>query len=113
MTQVKLIKFEIKPGRKEAWLKWIKELETIKDEVIQTLKKEGITSESCFISEDSKYLYYFMESNDFKKANDFFMNSLDPIDKKHKEELNVNLKYINTLENLFHFSTIDTIKNGN
>lgn len=107
MTQVKLIKFEIKPGRKEAWLKWVRELETIREKVIQTLKKEGITSESCFISEDNKYLYYFMESNDFKKANEIFMNSTNPIDKKHKDELSVNLKYTNTLENLFHFSTIE------
>ena len=49
MTNVKLVKFKFKPEAKEIWLDWSEELKRRKEEVIATLKNEGVVSESCFI----------------------------------------------------------------
>jgi len=68
MTQVKLVKLKLKKGNEKAWFDWCKELKKRKNEVIETLKNEGVLSESCFLSEDEKCIYYFMEAKHFDKA---------------------------------------------
>ncbi len=70
MTKVKLTKFKLKSEGKKIWLDWSSELIRRKDEVIATLKNEGVVSESCFISEDGECVYYFMEAEDFEKVKD-------------------------------------------
>lgn len=60
MTQVKLYKLKFKPDAKEIWLDWSRELLRRKNEVVATLKNEGVVSESCFVSGDGESVYYFM-----------------------------------------------------
>lgn len=103
MSQVKLLKFKIKPGQKNAWLKWANELKRRRREVLGTLKKEGAIFEACFISECGKYVYYFLEANDFDRVNNTFMKSKKMIDIKHKEITQKCLKPVAKLEELFHF----------
>ena len=85
MTKVKLVKFKFKPEAKKVWLEWSLELQRRKEEVIATLKNEGVVSESCFISEDGEHIYYIMESDDFDKARNAVTNNPHPIDADHKK----------------------------
>lgn len=103
MTKAKLAHFKFKPGAKQTWLDWSEELKRRKDEVIATLKNEGVVSESCFISEDGESIYYFMEAEDFEKARSAVASSPHPIDADHKAARSGSLEFIGQLECLFHF----------
>lgn len=104
MTQVKLVKLKIKPGKKRKWLNWCEELKKRKKEVILTLKNEKAFSESCFISNDGKYVYYFMEVENFEKARKSNSNSKYKIDKEHKEIRESSLKKTEVFDCLFNFN---------
>ena len=86
MTNVKLIKLKFKEGNKETWLNWCEQLKHRKPEVIETLKNEGILSESCFLSEDEQCIYYFMEAEDFEKAKAAVNKGNFKIDSEHQEK---------------------------
>lgn len=103
MTKVKLVKFKFKPGARQIWLDWSEELKSRKDEVIATLKNEGVVSESCFISEDGEYVYYFMEADDFEKVRKAVTENPHPIDADHKKAREGSLEIAAKLECLFHF----------
>jgi len=105
MSQVKLVKFKFKPEGKQTWLDWSEELKRRKDEVIATLKDEGVRSESCFLDSDGETLYYFMEAEDFEKVRTAADKSTHPIDADHKVARQTSLEKIESLEVLFHFST--------
>ena len=83
MTEVRLIRIKIRDGKKQKWLDWCEESKRRYNEVLETLKYEGMISESCFFSEEENAIYYFMESDDFKKVYDAFRHSTFPIDKEH------------------------------
>lgn len=103
MTKAKLIKFKFKSDAKQVWLDWSEELKRKKNEVIETLKNEGVVSESCFISEDGESVYYFMESEDFEKARNAVTDNPHPIDGDHKKARESSLEFVAKLECLFHF----------
>jgi len=101
----KLVKFIFTQGQKQAWLDWSKELQRRKDEVIQTLKNEGVISEACFISEDGESVYYYMEAADFEKVKKSVQESPFPIDLEHKEICGASLEFVEELKPLFYFKS--------
>jgi L-rhamnose mutarotase len=103
MTEVKLVKLKLKNGNKKIWLDWCEELKQRKNEVIETLRNEGVISESCFLSEDEKYIYYFMEAEDFKKVKEAVNKSNFNIDHDHKIKRKLSLEKVCNLTELFHF----------
>lgn len=106
MTKVKLVKFEIKEGMGKTWKDWGAELKRREEEVIETLKDEGVVSESCFISGDGKSVYYFMEAADFEKVKNVAGISTHPIDAEHKQKRIESLKFAEELDVLFHFKNL-------
>ena len=103
MTNVKLVKFKFKPEAKQIWLDWSEELKRRKEEVIATLKNEGVVSESCFISDTGEEVYYFMEAEDFEKAKNAVLENPHPIDADHKKARESSLEFVAKLDCLFHF----------
>lgn len=103
MTQVKLVKLKLKEGSKQLWLDWCEELKNRKDEVIETLKHEGVLSESCFLSEDERCVYYFMEAESFAKANAAVKKSNFTIDAEHQEKRMLSFEKVSQLQELYHF----------
>ena len=103
MTQVKLVKLKLKEGNEQIWLDWCEELKQRKNEVIETLKNEGVLSESCFLSEDEKCIYYFMEAENFEKAKSSVEKSNFKIDAEHKKKRALSLEKVAQLKELFHF----------
>ena len=103
MTQVKLVKLKLKEGNEQIWLDSCEKLKQRKNEVIETLKNEGVLSESCFLSEDEKCVYYFMEAENFEKAKSAVEKSNFKIDAEHKEKRTLSLEKVAQLKELFHF----------
>ena len=46
MSQVRLVQFRFKPGKKQIWLDWCEQLKQRVDEGMKTLKGERVLSES-------------------------------------------------------------------
>jgi hypothetical protein len=86
MTTVKLVKFKIKEGKQQTWLDWAEELKNRKTEVITTLKDEGVSSETNFMSKDGSIIYYLMESDDFEKVKNVANASEHSIDIEHRQK---------------------------
>ena len=85
MTEVYLVKYRLKPGTgKKEWLDWSEELKSREEEVVATLKQEGVHLEACFLSEDEQAVYYFLEVEDLKKAYEIFEKSTIPVDREHE-----------------------------
>lgn len=103
MTEIKLVKLEIKKGKKDKWLNWCDELKKRQKEVIETLKKEGVKSEACFISENGEEIYYFMEADNLEKAKEVALKSNYKIDSEHKSIKTETLEKVETLKQLFFF----------
>ena len=86
MTEVHLVKLKFKPGSGKAeWLAWCDELKKRKDEVLTTLRNEGVHLEACFLSEEEDSVYYFMEVEDLKKDYAVFEKSTIPVDREHEK----------------------------
>lgn len=107
MTQVKLVKFKLKKGSEKIWLDWCKALKSRKSEVMETLKNEGVVSESCFLSESEQCVYYFVETENFEKARQAFDKSGFAIDAEHKDKRRLGLEKVAELKQLFHFENRD------
>jgi L-rhamnose mutarotase len=103
MTTVKLVRFKFKPDAKQIWIDWSEELKRRREEVIETLKNEGVVSESCFISRDGEEVFYFMEAEDFEKAKNAVTDNPHPIDKDHKIARESSLEFVERMAPLFHF----------
>jgi hypothetical protein len=83
-------KIQIKKNCEKLVHEWAKELNSRKDEVIETLKSESVFWESAFIDKQGEnfYLYYFMKFESREKliiANSTSNHSIDKYHKKFKE----------------------------
>ncbi len=103
LTEVRLVKLKIKEGKIQKWLEWCEELKRRSNEVLETLKNEGMILEACFLSEDENSVYYFMESDNFEKAHEAYGNSTFPIDKEHSAIQKETLESVANLKVLFNF----------
>ncbi len=103
MTQVDLVRFEVKPGQRKAWLSWCGELRRREKEVIETLKNEGVVSEACFLSNDGKSVYYFIEAADLETAKATGRRSDLSIDMKHRVMRESTLHPVERMKILFNF----------
>ena len=103
MSQVRLVKLRFKPGKKQIWLDWCEQLKKRTAEVMETLRKEGTLSESCFVSQDGESLFYFMEAEDLERAKQAVQNSTLKIDEEHREARLASLEFVEELSPLFHF----------
>lgn len=103
MTEVKLVKLRLKEGNEHIWFEWCEELKQRRGEVMETLRNEGVLSESCFLSEDEKCVYYFMEAESFEKAKATVEKSTFRIDTEHGEKRALSLEKSEQLSELFHF----------
>ncbi len=103
MTEVVLVKFKIKPGKKQEWINWCAELKERKDEVVRTLRNEGVISEACFLSEKDQFVYYFLEAQDLERAYEIGRKSAMPINRQHHTIREATLERGEELKTLFNF----------
>ncbi|MDO8261215.1 MAG: DUF6176 family protein [Candidatus Magasanikbacteria bacterium] len=103
MSQIILVKFSFKKDSKQVWLDWTIELKSRQDEVIETLKQEGVTMEACFISKKGDEIYYLMEAADFDRVKQMVSKSTHKIDAEHREVREKSLNFVEKMECLFYF----------
>ena len=85
--QVQCARIRLKPGSLERVRAWQKELTQREDEVLETLRDEGVWVESVFLEEleGVHYLVYYMKCLDFEKGHEVFSKSIHAIDAYHQE----------------------------
>src|SRR5215467_13530106 len=105
MTEVILRKFRFKRGKKQEWMDWCRELIRRQDEVLETLRNEGISMEACFLAPDD-CLYYFLEVEDFEKALQAYDASQYPIDEEHRRRKAASIEEVGKLRCLFYFKNV-------
>ena len=80
------IKTKLKKGSLENVRTWFKTLRERPDEVLQSLKDEGVIIESAFLDKQDNdyYLIYYMKAENLAHARDVVMKSVLEIDIYHK-----------------------------
>jgi L-rhamnose mutarotase len=81
------VKIRIKEGKLPAVYEWKEYLNAHKEEVIASLKQEGVFVESVFLDKEGEdhYLVYYMKFKDQDKAAKAFKDSELNIDKYHAQ----------------------------
>ncbi|EMA17039.1 DUF6176 family protein [Haloarcula amylolytica] len=87
MTDVVLTKQKIEGGKTAQLKEWMDEVCEREDEAIETLKSEGMHSETAFIEHTAKgdFLVYYMRADDMEQVFESFEESTHDIDEEHKQ----------------------------
>ncbi|ELZ04016.1 DUF6176 family protein [Natrialba asiatica] len=107
MTEVTLARARIEDGKTDRLRSWFTELHEREPEVRETLQHEGVYTETAFIlsSDDTAYLYVYMEAEDLEKADEAGDKEKHVIDEEHHEMLRDTLTGDwETLETIGHFT---------
>jgi hypothetical protein len=89
MVDVVLSKQEIADGKTERLREWAEEVQRRSDEAVETLRDEGMHSETAFVehTDDGDYLVYYMKADDIEAVYEAFEDSTHDIDEDHKRVL--------------------------
>ena len=89
MPEVMLARARIEPGATDRVREWYRELQSREDEVVETLRHEGVYTEAAFVESDGEgsYLYVFMEAEDLDGATEAGDEEAFDIDEEHHEVL--------------------------
>ncbi len=81
------ISTKLKKGSLEDVRKWFQTLRERPDEVLQSLKDEGVIIESAFLDKQGNdyFLIYYLKAENLAQAREVAMKSTLSIDKYHKE----------------------------
>jgi len=107
MADVTLVRARIEKGKTDRLRTWFEELHDRESEVVETLRHEGVYTETAFIlsSGETAYLYVYMEAQDLEKADEAGDKEEYDIDKEHHEVLQDTLTGDwETLETIGHFT---------
>ena len=90
MAEIVLTKQKIEDGKTQRLKEWMDEICEREEEAIETLKNEGMHSETAFIehTDEGDFLLYYMKANDIEQVFESFENSSHEIDKEHKQVMN-------------------------
>jgi len=107
MTDVNLARARIKDGKADRLRAWFEELHERESEVVETLRHEGVYTETAFIlsSDETAYLYVYMEAEDLDQADEAGDQEAYDIDEEHHDVLGETLTGDwETLEPIGHFT---------
>lgn len=81
------VKVKLKPGALEQVHEWAEELRSRADEVLATLRDEGVAVESVFLdsTHEGDFLVYFMKAQSLSAASEAAQRSSHPIDAYHAQ----------------------------
>lgn len=107
MTDVTRARARIEDGKTNRVRAWFEELRERESEVIETLRHEGVYTETAFVlsSDETAYLYVYMEAQDLEKADEAGDKEEYDVDAEHHEVLRETLTGDwETLETIGHFT---------
>ena len=81
------VKIRLKPNSIERVREWASELRARPDEVMATLRDEGIVVESAFLDStaDGEFLIYYVKAKSMEAAQEAVQRSTHPIDTYHQQ----------------------------
>jgi uncharacterized protein DUF6176 len=99
------VKVRLKPGSLEQARAWAAELNRRPDEVLATLRDEGVVIESVFLDEtgDGDYLVYYMKARSLADARAVAQRSTHAIDAYHQRFKHDTWEATTPLETLIDF----------
>lgn len=95
------VRVRLKPGSLPRVRAWAADLNERRDEVLATLRDEGVVVESVFLDGDE--LVYYLKARDLAQAQAVFARSQHAIDAYHREFKNETFDEERTLELLVDF----------
>jgi Family of unknown function (DUF6176) len=83
--ETRCIKIRLRDDSEPRVLEWAAELNRRREEVLDTLRAEGVVFETAFLDHqaDGVYLIYIMRSDNFESAHSIAARSVSPIDQYH------------------------------
>ena len=89
MSEFTLIRYRLKPSKKEAVYEWTETVRSRREEAIQTLKDEAIYLEAAFLEsrQDGDYICFIMEADDLEAAQKSAEQSSHDIDREFQQLL--------------------------
>ncbi|MFM6324626.1 MAG: DUF6176 family protein [Microcystis panniformis] len=112
--ETRCMKIKLRSGSEPRVAAWAAELNRKREEVIQTLKAEGVVIESVFLDHqaDGDYLIYFMRSGNFENAHRVASRSTSTIDEYHRAFKNDCWESRSMLRSLVDFETEASLHNS-
>ena len=112
MVETTIIRQEIKPDKVSELKEWMEEADNRKSEIVETLRHEGVRTESTFLEEssDGTFLVTYMEAEDLRAVQEAFEESTFEIDIEYKQivrECLVDGQPVGTFEPLYHATNPD------
>jgi hypothetical protein len=77
------VRVQLKPGSLPRVRAWAAELDARRDEVLATLREEGVVVESVFL--DGESLVYYLKAQNVEEAQQVYARSTHAIDAYHQE----------------------------
>lgn len=102
--QTVCVKVRLKPGSLPRVQAWAAELNNRRDEVMATLRDEGVVIESVFL--DGEELVYYMKARDVAHAQEVYARSQHAIDEYHRRFKDETFGERRTLELLIDFESL-------
>jgi hypothetical protein len=112
MSETTLIRYRLKPGKREQLYEWMETVETRRDEAIETLQTEGVFTEAAFLEsrDDGDYVSFYMEAEDLEEATNAFEQSSHELDRELKQllqEVVAEQQPTENIEALYHLANPD------
>lgn len=86
-TETRCVRIKLKEGAQAAVREWQDFMNRHRDDVLETLRQEGVALESVFIESvgADTFLIYVMRCADFDRAHDVARKSANHVDQFHKQ----------------------------
>jgi hypothetical protein len=109
MTDVVLVKQRVEPGKEQRLREWLREVQRRQDEAEETLRDEGVLTESAFLEHTDRgtFLVSYMEAEDMHRVQESFEQSDHQIDEEHKavmRDVLVDGRNVGEYEQLYHLT---------
>ncbi|QLH78063.1 hypothetical protein HZS55_12465 [Halosimplex rubrum] len=110
MTDVVMVKQRVKGDEVDRLKAWMAEVRDRSDEAEETLRDEGMLTESAFLehTDDGPHLVYYMEAEDIDRVWDQYADSDHDIDEEHKavmQEVLEDGRDVGEFESLYHLTS--------
>ncbi len=108
------MKVRLKPGSVGRVREWAAELNGRPDEVLATLRDEGVVVEAAFLDQTSEgdFLIYYMKAHDLDAASEVGGRSRHPIDDYHRRFKADVMESAEPLDPLIDFENLDGRSRG-
>jgi L-rhamnose mutarotase len=98
------VRVRLKEGSLERVREWARELNARRDEVLATLRDEGVRVESVFLDGDT--LVYYMRADSLEQAREVYAHSTHAIDAYHQQFKDETFDGQTSLELLIDFENL-------